>query len=116
MPLPPALTAARAPRASWPRLSTPSSAAGGKKLPRQSRPRPSRPSAQQRLVPITSSTISGTPQRQISAQKRSPPALLLACPINTLYQARELAGNSRLLDLRNNAEDLHVNYGNYVAK
>ena len=34
----------------------------------------------------------------------------LACPINTLYRARELADNSRLLDLRNNAEDLHVNY------
>ncbi len=36
--------------------------------------------------------------------------MLLACPINTLYRARELACNSRLLDLRNNAEDLHVNY------
>ncbi len=36
--------------------------------------------------------------------------MLLAYPINTLYQARELSGNSRLLDLRNNAEDLRVNY------
>jgi hypothetical protein len=36
--------------------------------------------------------------------------LLLAYPINTLYRARELADNSRLRDLRNSAEDLHVNY------